>query len=249
MKPYFEDDWVKIYLGDCRDILPSLPKVDLVLTSPPYNFDAGSGLGCKYDYAFKAKGYKDNYTTNEYYQQQCELLDLVIPKAGLVFYNIQMIAGNKDALFKLIGNYAHFLKEIIIWDKKNAEPAMNENCLNSQFEFILVFSKDNKRKFGRCFFERGTLSNVWSIGKVIKNQHNELGRTKHSAMMPVTLADRVLINFSCRGDTVLDPYLGSGTTALSAKKLNRKCIGIEIEEKYCEIAAKRCSQGVFDLKL
>ena len=249
MKPYYEQDGITIYHGDCREILPTLEKVDLVLTSPPYNFDAGSVLGCKYDYEFKRKGYKDNYTPDEYYQQQSRLLDLVIPKAGLVFYNIQMIAGNKDALFRLMGNYADRLKEIIIWDKKNAEPAINENCLNSQFEFILVFSEDNRRKFQRCYFERGTLSNVWSIGKIVKNQRNAISRIKHFAMMPFGVADRILLNFSEKNDTVLDPYLGSGTTALSAKKLNRRCIGIEIEEKYCEIAAKRLSQSVMRLEI
>ena len=62
-----------------------------------------------------------------------------------------MIAGNKDALLKLIGNYFGNLKEIIIWDKINAEPAINDNVLNSQYEFLLVFSENNKRKFDRCF--------------------------------------------------------------------------------------------------
>lgn len=244
MNPYYQDEAVTIYHGDCREILPYLPNVDLVLTSPQYNFDAGSGLGCKYYYTFDSKGYGDNYITDEYYQLQSEILELIIPQAGLVFYNIQMISGNKDALFRLIGNYANFLKEIIIWDKRNAEPAINENCLNSQFEFILVFSENNKRKFQRCFFERGTLSNVWSIGKNIKNQYSTI---HHAAIMPDAVADRVLVSFSTTKDLILDPFLGSGTTAFCAKKLNRKCIGIEIEEKYCEIAAQRCSQTVMNI--
>ena len=72
-------------------------------------------------------------------------------------------------------------------------------------------------------------------------------RYKHPTQKPIKVISRCVNLASDIGDTILDPFLGSGTTAYCAKKLNRKCIGIEIEEKYCEIAAKRCSQGVFDL--
>jgi len=70
---------------------------------------------------------------------------------------------------------------------------------------------------------------------------------QHPCPKPETWADWLLLNFSAPHDTVLDPFLGSGTTAYCAKKLNRKCIGIEIEERYCEIAAKRCCQEVFEI--
>jgi len=72
-------------------------------------------------------------------------------------------------------------------------------------------------------------------------------RYGHPTMTPEKLARRMVSIFSEAGQTVVDPYLGSGTLAVASKLLNRHCIGIEIEEKYCEIAAKRCSQEVFDL--
>jgi DNA modification methylase len=247
MKTYYQDDWVTIYHGDCREILPQLPMVDLVLTSPPYNFDAGSGIGHKYD--FKSKGYKDNYTQEEYYQQQSDIVELLLAKTALAFYNIQMVAGNKEALLRLMGDFCDFIKEIIIWDKCFAEPAINDGVLNSQFEFILVFSTDNKRKFQRCFFERGTQSNVFAINKNVRYYGDKYTNVKHFAMMPEKLASKILGLFSTSGDVALDPFLGMGTTAFCAKKLNRKCIGIEIEEKYCEMAAKRCSQSVMNLNI
>jgi len=70
----------------------------------------------------------------------------------------------------------------------------------------------------------------------------------HPTQKPSGLFSAIIADYSQQGETILDPFLGSGTTAYCAKKLNRKCIGIEIEEKYCEIAAKRCSQQVFNLK-
>ncbi|KKN06049.1 hypothetical protein LCGC14_1081270 [marine sediment metagenome] len=237
---YYREPAVIIFNADCLDILPRLPKVDLVITSPPYNFDAGSGLGCKYTYEFKQKGYKDNLPTEEYLMHQLYVLHNCLELSELTFYNIQMIAGNKDALFQIIGNLGHSLKEVIIWDKKTAEPAINENCLNSQFEFILIFSKNNKRKFEKTYFDKGTLSNVWRIGKNTKKITSE----KHSAIMPIDIPIKILDNFTVRDNIILDPFLGSGTTAVASKNLGRKCIGIEIEKKYCDIAIERLKQEV-----
>ena len=248
-KIYYQDDSVVIYCADNREILPLFPDkaFDLVLTSPPYNFDAGSGIGYKYD--FNTKVYKDNLAIDDYFLMQKELLEQAIRISGLTFYNIQFIAGNKDAVCKLIGYYTDKLKEVIIWDKKNAEPAINENVLNSQFEFILVFSDNNKRKFDTCNFEHGTLSNVWSFGKIVKTQHNELGKIHHSAMMPLEVAIKAVRSFTFSDDLILDPFLGSGTTAVAAKILGRKCVGIEISEAYCKIAAQRLSQSVMQLEI
>ncbi len=78
------------------------------------------------------------------------------------------------------------------------------------------------------------------------NEAENKSPNNHPTVKPLKLMSYLITLGSRLGDTVLDPFLGSGTTALSSKLLNRKCIGIEIEEKYCEIAAKRCSQQVFD---
>jgi site-specific DNA-methyltransferase (adenine-specific) len=220
---------IKIYCGNNLDIMPLLSKVDIVVTSPPYNFNAnGFGLG--------NKGYEDAKDIGTYLNEQKKIITSSLQIADHVFYNIQMIAGNKNALFKIIGDLSEVLKEIIIWDKKNAEPAMSENVLNSQFEFILVFSKNNKRKFDKCLFKRGTLSNVFRIGKNYKNKYSEF----HSAIMPIELPKTILNNWV--SNTVLDPYLGSGTTLVACKQLNKNGIGIEINEQFCEIAKKRLKQ-------
>ena len=71
----------------------------------------------------------------------------------------------------------------------------------------------------------------------------------HPTQKLIQLFQRCLESLSEEGETILDPFMGSGTTLLACKKLNRKCIGLEIEEKYCEIAAKRCSQGVMKLDI
>jgi len=234
-RTYPEDFINKIINGDCLEVMKGIPdkSVDLVLTSPPYNFNAGSGLGDKYE-----EGFNDSLKPDDYLRQQIASIQEMIRVSNLVFYNIQMIAGNKDCLTDLIGIFSKKLKEIIVWDKMTAEPAINENCLNSQFEFILVFCDNNRRKFDRCFFPKGTLSNVWKIGKNTAKVTDE----KHSAIMPMSLPLKVLENFSKLDDIILDPFSGSGTTAVACKELGRKFIGIEINSKYCEIAQRRLAQ-------
>ena len=89
--------------------------------------------------------------------------------------------------------------------------------------------------------------NIWYMPRSSNSDGNE--RFGHPATFPNQLAFDHIISWTNRGEMVLDPFLGSGTTAVVARKLNRKCIGIEIEETYCEIAANRCRQTVMNLGL
>lgn len=138
-------------------------------------------------------------------------------------------------MFKLIGHFSEQLKEVIVWDKVNAQPAIGHGVMNSQFELILVFDKNNaiSRKFDKRSFDRGTLSNLWSIkrGKKIDSSHG--------AVFPIELADKIISSFTEAGDTILDPFMGTGTTGVSAERLNREFIGIEVDEKYFQIAKER----------
>ena len=223
-----------IYQGDCLELMKGIPdnSIDLVFTSPPYNFGGVSiykKLGKKYS------NYDDNMKPLQYYKWLDERLIEMIRISRLTFLNIQMLSGNKDALFSIIGNYKKYLKEIIIWNKINSEPAISKNVLNSQFEFILVFSNtNNKRKFDVCNFRRGRLSNLWNIHKNYK--FNLKG---HHAIMSIDLAIKVIDNFSKTNDLILDPFLGSGTTAVACKQLGRRYIGIEISKEYCKISEDR----------
>lgn len=92
-----------------------------------------------------------------------------------MFYNVQIVTGSKRAIFKLLGDFSEYVKDIIIWDKVNAQPAMGEGVLNRQSELIIVFDKRNaiSRKFNYCNFARGTLNDVWQIkrGKKVSGSH------------------------------------------------------------------------------
>jgi hypothetical protein len=251
MKPYYQDSAVTIYHGDCRDVLPIIPDVDLSLTSPPYNISLRLH-GDKYkprhlDKTVKGKYFGDHnldaLPMEEYFCFQKETLERLTLISKTVFYNIQIVTGNKPAIFRLFGHFSNVIKELIVWDKINSEPAISDGVLNSEYELILCLSRDKpyQREFSTAQWKRGGASNVIRI----KKQHDSV--KTHGATMPISLAYYLISNFTQEGDTILDPFGGSGTTGRAAKDLGRKATLIEREEKYCEIAANRMSQEVLAL--
>jgi site-specific DNA-methyltransferase (adenine-specific) len=157
-----------------------------------------------------------------------------------VFWNVQLATGNKPALCSLLGTSGtEWLKEVVIWDKGHAQPAMKERTFNSAFEFIFIFDiRDPKtRQFPDATFPRGEMDNIWRI-KPTPNP-------AHRATFPKELVARCFQVDNA--EVIIDPFMGSGTTLRTAKNFNKRAIGIEIEEKYCEIAANRMSEGVLAL--
>ena len=235
----------KIIHGDCLEVMREMPNdsVDMVLTSPPYNMNLRirNGKYCSRqivkELSTKYKNFDDNLPMDEYLDFNRKVLRECFRVAPIVFYNVQFLTGNKVALFKLMGEFAEQLKEVIVWDKVNAQPAIGEGVMNSQFEVLLVFEREGaiSRKFSNANFGRGTLTNLWNI----KRGRRETDT--HGAVFPEELAERVLKNFCPRGGTALDPLMGTGTTGVVCKKNNLSFIGIEISEEYCEIARKRLS--------
>ena len=153
--------------------------------------------------------------------------------SGNVFYNIQMITGNKQALLKIMGRYSESIRDILIWDKKVAEPAMKAGCLNSEYEWIIAFENGDckGRMFKTLQAGRGEMSNVIRIGK---NRENE-----HRAAFPVQLPQCLISQFTSPGSLILDPFMGSGTTAIAAIREKRNFIGFELNKEYYDKACKR----------
>ena len=236
---------VTLIQGDCLEVMQSLVddgvKVDCIITSPPYNLNyrvrkgkyMSRGTGEKKNISRKYLEYTDDLSMEDYFDFQSECIDKCLKLSDIMFYNIQMVTGNKIALFHLIGEYAHKIKEIIIWDKGYGQPAINQGVLNSQYEYIIVFqnSKPYNRSFDDCYFERGTETNIWKIPRE-RNPY-------HKASFPIKLVERILFNFTKTGDTVLDCFMGSGTTGVACLQTGRNFIGIELDKEYFKIAEQR----------
>lgn len=233
----------KIFNESCLNTLARMSddSVDLVITSPPYNMNLRirDGKYCSRqitkEFSTKYDGFSDNMPIAEYFDFHLRVIKELLRVAPIVFYNVQIVTGSKRAVFKLLGELNEYVKDIIVWDKENAQPAMSEGVLNRQYELIIVFAKRDaiSRKFNYCNFERGTLNDVWRIkrGKKVTNLHG--------ATFPEELVEKILINFSRERDVVYDPFMGTGTTAVVCKKMNRRFIGSEIITSYVEVAKER----------
>lgn len=237
----YPDDFInKIICGDCLEIMKKIPNecIDLIITSPPYNLPHGISHGrhhMKYGEISLLKG------ETEYYDWTKNILDELLRVCKRhVFYIIQLISNNKKTFLKIFGDYSEKIKEIIIWNKLNPQPAIERGVLNSAFEFIIILSKDNpqKRKFKEVIFH-GDFNNVIS-GNSVNNPYSKLIR----AIFPEYLISKLIEEFSFKEDIILDPMCGSGTTAKVTKDLKRNFIGIEINPDYCKIAEERLAQGV-----
>ena len=238
---------MKLINDDCLNVLQKMidnkEKVDCIITSPPYTMclriHSGrymSRWGWKGNvgsFSSKYDGCKDDLPMDKYFSFQDEFIDKALQVTDLMFYNIQMITGNKVALLQLLGKYAEKIKEIIIWNKGHAQPAMQNGVLNSQYEFIFVFqnSKPYNRSFEDALFPRGTESNVWDI----KRERNKLIK----AGFPTELVKRILKNFVKSGSIVFDPFMGSGTTGVVCKELGYNFIGVEMDKEIFEKAKDR----------
>jgi len=218
IKPYYQDDYVTLYHGDCRDILPHLEPVDLVLTDPPY--------GIEYD---TKKANKPN-------QKQFDAIanDNNSEAAGFV---IQHYAETSMVIFGAI-NFSSILPSKgrwICWDKRCSEKA--DRMLGSPFE--LAWSN---RKSGYDQMYR-----ILHGGVVNANGVNGKGPRFHPTEKPISLMQRIIEQNYKKAQIILDPFAGSGTTLIAAKRLGRKAIGIELEHKYCDVIVKRLRQEVLPL--
>lgn len=237
----------KIYNEDCLKTLSRVPDnfIDLVITSPPYNMNLRirNGVYCSRqivkEISTKYKDFSDNLPINDYFELHCKIIDELLRTSKRIFYIIQIVTGSKRAIFKIIGKYNEKLKDIIVWDKKVGQPAIGEQVMNRRTELILVFENDYpiSRQFRGAPFKRGTLDDIWQITRDRSKTEN------HGAIFPVKLVQTILENFSKKGDVIYDPFMGTGTTAVVAKKLNRKFLGSDISKEFCSLARKRLKEA------
>lgn len=235
-----------IYNENCIETLKRFPdnSIDIVITSPPYNMNlrVRKGKYCsrqivKEEFSTKYDDFDDNLPIEEFYELHRGIIQELLRVSKVVFYNIQIVTGSKRAFFKIIGEFNENLKDIIVWDKGHGQPAMLPRVLNRRTELLLVFTNDAiTRQFEDATFERGTLDDIWQIKRAKKINK------EHGATFPEELVETILNNFSKEGDIVYDPFMGTGTTAVVAKNLNRKYLGSELSKKYCEDIEARLSE-------
>lgn len=230
----------KIINGDCLKLLMDLPdnSIDLIVTSPPYNkgFFTKTKKGNQVWGGFEIKynTYNDNLPLQEYEKFMIELINVCMCKLkenGSMFFNHKPIRYNNRVYFPLtfIAQSNAIIYQEIIWNRKNS-PNIRKDCLLPCTERIYWLTK-GKPKTYRDNLDKSYISEVWDISaKPYK---------EHPAPFPLELPENCIKLTTIEGDVVLDPFMGSGTTALACKKLNRHYIGFELDNSYCNLANKR----------
>ncbi|MCD8206746.1 MAG: site-specific DNA-methyltransferase [Bacteroidales bacterium] len=240
-----EDFTDKILCGRCENLMKEIPSesIDLVVTSPPYNLknSTGNGMKCgkggKWSNAALINGYEDHddcMPHGEYvkWQREC-LMEMfrVIKNTGAIFYNHKWRVQNG-----LLQDRADILegfpvRQIIIWKRKGGIN-FNAGYFLPTYEVIYLIAKPDFRLLPHA----NKCGDVWEFTQELNNSH--------PAPFPVALIDRIIS--STDAEIILDPFMGSGTTAVVAEGLGRHYIGMEISESYCKLAEERLARNKVD---
>ena len=219
IKPYYQEPNITIYNGDCLNIMKEFPDkyFDLCLTDPPYGVKRDEGFD-----GFEGFRGRGKLITRRKYED-----DWDNNRPDKIYFD-KILQISKDVLIFGGNFFADILpqgKYWIVWDKLNTMPT-----------------------FGDCELIWTNL-NRSSVKKLVWQYNGLIGKEKtryHPTQKPLKLLHDLISTYSNCDDLILDPFFGSGTTLRACKNLGRKCIGIEISKKYCDIAIQRLGQEVID---
>lgn len=230
LKPYYEDESVAIYNADCRDVLPTLDKVDLVLTDPPYGEVTHKGARTRTG----LNGSAENESLVDFDSVTPDYLRSVFESVNCGGWWVSTMEWTHLANLEQSPPSGWKFVRMGIWVKPNGAPQFTGDRPAQGWEAVGIFHPSETP----MTWNGGGRRAVWTENAVSGD---------HPTEKPSGLFNSLCALFSDSGDTILDPFMGSGTTLRAAKDLNRKAIGIEIDERYCEIAANRMAQLVMSL--
>lgn len=227
MKPYYEDDLVTLYHGDCREVLAAMPDrdVDVVITDPPYDdrthamarTNKGRGHGSR---AIDFQSW-DHVAQTELFAQ----LGRVTRR-----WVISTLATSDAFAFDLEPPPGLRCLRVGVWLKKTPMPQISADRPGMGWEPIVYFHREDEKP-------------TWNGGGKAGNYYlASVSGTGHPTSKPIAMVADFVRLFSNPGDLVLDPFAGSGTTLRAAKDEGRRAVGYELDERYCEISAKRLCQ-------
>lgn len=253
-KPYYEENDIKLYLGDCLKILKSIEEksIDVIFADPPYFLSSG-GISChsgkqvsvnkgNWDESLSPQ---DKLKFNRKWLKECRR---VLKDNGTIwisgtFHNIYSVGVALE-----LENYS--IINNITWQKPNPAPNLACRCFTNSTETILWARKQlTSNKKGKHYFNyelmkkinnNKQMKDVWLLN-LPKKTEKKYG--KHPTQKPKSILERILLASTREGDLVLDPFNGSGTTGIVCKELNRKYIGIELDCNYLDLTIKRLNNA------
>lgn len=246
---YFSDDSTSLYLADSLILLNEMPEnsFDMIFADPPY-FLSNGGISCqsgkqvsvnKGDWD-KGLSLEEKHAFNRAWIRECKR---VLKPNGTIwisgtFHNIYSIGmALEQEGYKILNN--------ITWQKKNPPPNLACRCFTNSTETILWARPEKKKPhyFNYALMKEQNggkqMKDVWTGTLTPKREKSE---GKHPTQKPEYLLERIILASTQEGDEILDPFVGSGTTAVVAKRLGRRCVGIDSEKEYLDIAVRRLAK-------
>lgn len=254
MTPYYQDSAVTIYHGNCPEFMDGLEAVDHIISDPPYGRDVYTRLRSPNTHSGSGTPARLGIRNHQYSSSSIEKLaagaigdieELLHPCAAHAARLVK-----RWALFFSDAESIHVWREALVhyglryvrtgaWVKPDPMPQFSGDRPCVGFEPCTIAHAQGKMRWNG-----GGRTSVWTHNTC---KGGSEARPDHPCPKPLSLMIELVSLFTDRGETILDPFMGSGTTLRAAKDLGRKAIGIEIEERYCEVAAKRMAQGVLAL--
>jgi site-specific DNA-methyltransferase (adenine-specific) len=249
--PYYEnkENSIELLHGDCLNILPHLPanSVDMIFADPPY-FLSNGGITCHSGRMVSvdkgewdvSQGLEENHRFNLAWLSECQR---VLTDNGSIW-----VSGTAHVIFSVgfaMQQLGFKILNDVIWFKPNAAPNLSCRYFTHSTETIIwaAKNKSSKHTFNYELMKQlnngKQMRNVWEI---TPSQPKEKAHGKHPTQKPLKLLERILLASTKGGDTVLDPFNGSGSTGVAAFKLGRKYIGIEISEEYLKLSLRRLEE-------
>jgi site-specific DNA-methyltransferase (adenine-specific) len=242
---------IRLLKGDCIEMLNQAKEnsVDMIFADPPY-FLSNGGITChagkmvsvnkgKWD---KSKGVEDNHQFNLEWLRACQR---VLKPDGTIW-----VSGTTHVIYSVgfaMQQLGYKILNDIVWYKRNAPPNLSCRYFTHSTEIVIWAAKNEKSR--HCFdyqlmkaMNQGKqMRNVWEISAP-PSKEKKFG--KHPTQKPVELLNRIILASTKEGDLVIDPFCGSSTTGVSALMLNRKYIGIELEDEYLQLSVKRLKESI-----
>lgn len=246
-----EKDGIQLFNGDCLKIMPSLEKesFDLIFADPPYRLSNG-GITCKSGKVSlvdkgdwdKSHGFEED---SKFTYKWIKLCKDLLKQDGTIW-----ISGTPHSIFQVgyaLQSLGFKIMNEIIWYKPNSPPNLTCKYFAHAHESLIWAKKENKSKhtFNYNLMKKWDdkispankqMKSVWNIPLTPwrEKQHG-----KHPTQKPLELLRRIILSTSNKGDLILDPFLGSGTTGVVAKRFDRRFVGIEIEKEFYELSKRR----------
>lgn len=240
---------VSVRFGNCREILPEIPdsSIDMVFADPPYNMSKKKGLAWAFSKHVTMQEAWDRFSKDDFFQFNLEWLGeclRVLKPTGSMF-----VCGSYHNIFQLgfilQTEYDAKILNDIIWFKPNAQPNITCRMFTQSTETLIWVAKNSGWKFNYDEIKQMNggkqMRNEWEIP--VTPQSEKLAGNRHPTQKPLKLLERCLVAATDPGDLVLDPFLGTGTTLVAARTMDRQAIGIELNESlYGEVIRARLGQ-------